>query len=239
MAVMELSPTAKPKYIVPMTNMQGKLLGMDGTHLGMNFAMFGTTDKLTPGLTFIHGSHTGGGYSAQLRAVGYDTATNTLKDLGSQALAPYDRHLYPNYLGNNPGNQGRNYSSTEMIKNPFMGVNGNTDAYLMLVATTGKDPSEVMQPEKKLSAYLTVVPIAQQPMNGGGGGTGTGGGSGGGSGSGSGSDSGSGTDTGTGEGGDDSAQPQQTLGGCSTTGHTGGFVTFLLIGLAALIRRRR
>jgi uncharacterized protein (TIGR03382 family) len=242
MAVMQLSANAKPKYVMPMTNMQSKLLGMDGTHLGMTSAMFGTTDKLMSGLAFVHGSHTGGGYSAQLRAVGYDTVANTFKDLGSQALAPYDRHLYPNYLGNNPGNQGRNYSGTEFIKNPFVGQNGNTDAYLMLIATTGKDPAEVMQPQKKLSAYLTVVPVAQTPPQGTGGGTGTGTGTG--SGSGSGEDTGSGTDQGTGETTDDTtttepADPGQTLGGCSTSNHTGGFITFLLVGLAALIRRRR
>jgi recombinational DNA repair protein (RecF pathway) len=35
----------------------------------MNSAMFGTTDKLQPGIVFIGGSQTGGGYSAKLRAV--------------------------------------------------------------------------------------------------------------------------------------------------------------------------
>ena len=236
MAVMQLSPTAKPKYIVPMTNMQAKLIGMDGTHLGMTSAMFGTTDKLMPGITFIHGSQTGGGYSAQLRSVGYDTATNSFKDLGSMAIAPYDRHLYPNYLGNNPGNQGRNYSGVEMIKNPFVGQNGNTDAYLMLVSTTGKDPSEIKQPEKKLSAFLTVVPVAQTPPQGT---TGTSTGEDTGSGSDTGSDTGT-TDTGEDTGTDTTAtDPGQTLGGCSTSGSSGGLVTFLLVGLAVVIRRRK
>lgn len=241
MAIMKLARDAQPQYVMPMTNMQSKLLGMDGTHLGMTTAMFGTTDKLMPGLAFLHGSHTGGGYSAQLRAVGWDQATNTFKDLGSHAVAPYDRHLYPNYLGNNPGNQGRNYSGTEFIKNPFVGQNGNTDAYLMLVATTGKDPAEVMQPEKKLSAYLTVIPVAQTPPQGTSG-TGTGTGTGEGSGSDEGSDPGTGgTDEGTGntEEPAEVADPGQTLGGCSTTGHTGGLITFLLVGLVALIRRRK
>jgi uncharacterized protein (TIGR03382 family) len=35
------------------------------------------------------------------------------------------------------------------------------------------------------------------------------------------------------------ADPGQTLGGCSTSGSNGGLVTFLLVGLAALIRRRK
>jgi MYXO-CTERM domain-containing protein len=234
MAIMELARTGIT-YKLPMTNMQGKLIGMDGTHLGMVSGLFGTTDKLMPGIAFMHGSHTGGGYSAQMRAVGWDTATNTLKDLGSMAAAPYDRHLYPNYLGNNPGNQGRNYSGTEFITNPFVGQNGNTDKYLMLLATTGKDPSEVNAPEKKLTAYLSVIPVAQTPPPATGPGTGTG--TGGGSGTGEGSGSGSGSDD-TGEQPDDSNDP--AVGGCSTTGgSTGGLITFLLLGMAAFIRRRK
>ncbi len=243
MAVMKLSK-AGPKYEMPMTNMQGKLLGLDGTHLGMVSGLFGSTDNLMAGMAFLHGSHTGGGYSAQLRAVGWDKATNALKDLGSMAAAPYDRHLYPNYLGNNPGNQGRNYSGTEFITNPFVGMNGNNDKYLMLLATTGKDPSEIAMPEKKLSAYLSVVPVAQNPTTGG---TGTGGGSG--TGGGTGQGTGSGSDSGSGDAGEDpgtgeetpagTTDPGATLGGCSTTGHTGGLVTFFLVGLAATIRRRR
>jgi uncharacterized protein (TIGR03382 family) len=53
-----------------------------------------------------------------------------------------------------------------------------------------------------------------------------------------GSDQGTGgTDTGTDTGAND---PQQTLGGCNTSGgSTGGLVTFLLVGLAAFIRRRK
>jgi len=217
---------------------------MDGTHLGMTSALFGTTDKLMPGITFLSGSQTGGGYSAQLRAVGYDSATMSFKDLGSTAAAPYDRHLYPNYLGNNPGNQGRNYSGTEFIKNPFVGQNGNTDQYLILLSTTGKDPAEVTQPEKKLSAYLTVIPVAQTPPatsgggSGSGSGSGTGQGTGSGSGSGSGSDSGAGTDQGTGTTDTGTTDPGTSLGGCSTTGSS-GLVTFLLIGMAGFIRRRK
>ena len=238
MAVMELSRTAPPKYVLPMTNMQGKLLGLDGTHLGMSTGLFGTTDNLMPGMVFMHGSHTGGGYSGQLRAVGWDTQTNALKDLGSMATAPYDRHLYPNYLGNNPGNQGRNYSGVEFVKNPFVGTNGSTDQYLMLLATTGKDPSEISQPEKKLSAYLTVIPVAQTPPMPATPPSTPGSGSGSGSGSGT-DDSASQQDPGTGEEMTTAEDPGAALGGCSTSGKNGGLITFLLVGLAAVIRRRR
>jgi MYXO-CTERM domain-containing protein len=136
-------------------------------------------------------------------------------------IGPYDRHLYPNYLGNNPGNQGRNYSGITMIVNPFVGQNGNTDQLLAVIATTGKDEAEKYMPEKKLSAYITVVPIAQTPP------TGTGSGSGSGSGA---------TDTGTGTGNEGN---ETTLGGCSTSGAEGGLATLLLIGLAGFIRRRK
>jgi uncharacterized protein (TIGR03382 family) len=227
MAVLEVSRQG-PKYVMPMTNMQTKLPGLDGTHLGMVSGLFGKTDNLMPGMAFLHGSHTGGGYSAQLRTVGWDKATNAFKDLGSYSAAPYDRHLYSNYLGNNPGNQGRNYSGTEFIKNPFA---TGKDEYLMLLATTGKDQLEVNEPQKKLSAYLTVIPVAQRAESG----TGTGGGSGS-------SDEDSGSSD-TDETGDNMGSSQDlndaTVGGCSTAGHTSGLLTFLLVGLAAFVRRRR
>ena len=208
-------------YKMPLTDMQNTLIGLDGTHLGMGFAMFGTTDKLTPGIVFIGGSQTGGGMGAQVRAVGYDTTANTLNDLGPYTIAPYDRHLYSNYLGNNPGNQGRNFSGSVMISNPFIGVGGNRDAYLMVMTTTGKASADMMNPERKLSSYITVLPMAQATDDG--------------TGKGSGSAGGSGT---TGSGGGDSGG-STTLGGCSATGATGGGMTLLLVGLAATIRRRR
>jgi len=221
MAVMKVGKTP-PTYVMPMTNMSTKLLGLEGTHLGMTSALFGTTDKLMAGFVFVSGSQLGGGYSAQLRAVGWDKGSNALKDLGMTAIAPYDRHLYPNYLGNNPGNQGRNYNGVSFIKNPFLGTNGNTDAYLILVATSGKDPAEIQQPEKKLSVYISVVPVAQTAPSGTGSGSDTG--------------SGSGSDTGSDQGSD--GGPSQTLGGCSTTGGAGG-LAFILVGLVGLIRRRK
>jgi uncharacterized protein (TIGR03382 family) len=226
MAVIEAT-AAGMKYITPLSDMSTELLGLDGTHLGMEFGLFGTTTNLVPGLIFLGGSHTGGGYSAQARAVTWDAALNKFTDAGMYAVAPYDRHLYPNYLGNNPGNQGRNFSDGVMIANPYVGQNGNTDAFLMIYATTGKDPSEMTMPEYKLSAYLSVLPIAQTPKvtppGGTGGGTGEGGGGGGG---------GGGEETPVDDG------SGTAIGGCSTSNSTGGAFAFLLIGLA-LIRRRR
>ncbi|MDX2094274.1 MAG: MYXO-CTERM sorting domain-containing protein [Kofleriaceae bacterium] len=227
MAVIEAT-AAGMTYITPLTDTAfSALSGIDGTHLGMTFGIFGTTTASAPGVVFLSGSHTGGGASAKARFVTWDAATGAFADAGTAALAPHDRHLYPNYLGNNPGNQGRNHSWMRTIVNPFVGQNGNTDAYLLVAATSGKSVEDMMYPERKLSAFLTIVPTAQTPK------TGTGG-----TGSGSGSDNPDVPGGGGEEGGDDGSGT--ALGGCSTTGNsTGGFLTFLLVGLAALIRRRR
>jgi uncharacterized protein (TIGR03382 family) len=141
-----------------------------------------------------------------------------------QQAAPQDMHLYSNYLGNNPGNQGRNHSMMTTVANPFP---GSTDAFLLIAATTGKTMADITKPQIKLTGLLTVTPIAQTPTVASGGDPGTG--------SGSGSDPSTGGDPGTGG----SSDPGTTLGGCNTGGTSGGLATFFLIGLAAFIRRRR
>jgi MYXO-CTERM domain-containing protein len=219
-------------YKMPLNDMQSNLLGLDGTHLGMSYAMFGTTDHLMPGLIFIGGSQTGGGYAAKVRAVGWDQTANTFKDLGSYSIAPYDRHLYSNYLGNNPGNQGRNYSGARLIANPFVGMNGNKDAYLLVTTTTGKDPSDIMTPQLKLSSYVTVMPISQTPSA-------SENPPGPGSGSGSGSNPGSGSGSNPNPDPNGGVDPGSSFGGCSAGSSSSGGATLLLIGLAAFIRRRR
>jgi MYXO-CTERM domain-containing protein len=218
------------EYVTPQKDVLPMLLGLDGTHLDMEFSVFGTVGSLQPGLVFSNGSHTGGGYSSQTRILTWDQTAGAFKDGGAFAVSPHDRHLYPNYLGNNPGNQGRNHSYTHLVANPFVGQNGNTDAYLMLVSTSGKDPSEMMQPQKKLSGYITVMPVAQnaqpapqpQPQP---------------------------QPSGESEGEDDPTTPEvdesqpgssdQALGGCSTSGSNAGFLTLLLVGIAAFLRRRK
>jgi len=221
--VAALTPVAEP------VDVAGKLVGLDGTHLGMTFGLFGTTDALTPGITFLGGSHTGGGASAQARVITYNPTTKEFAEGAMMAIAPHDRHLYPNYLGNNPGNQGRNHSWSTMVVNPFVGQNGNTDAYLQLFATSGKSAATMSDPARKLSAFISVLPIAQTPKVV----VQPGGGSGSGSGSGSGDGDGNGDGDGTTDGG-------TSLGGCSTGGSTtGGAFGMLLVGMAALIRRRR
>jgi uncharacterized protein (TIGR03382 family) len=217
-------------FTVPYADMGSTLIGLGGTHLHQAAAMFGTMDKLVPGFTIQNGSMRGGGFDATQFSVGWDKTSNTLTKLGSQNVAPSDVHLYPNYLGNNPGNQGRNYLASTLIKNP---IAGHKDAFLLVTASSAKPQEEMMDPSIKLTGFLTVQAVAQvAPGSGGGtgGGTGTsGGGTGGGSG------------TGDGTGGDDStgSSSDTTLGGCSTGSSSTGLATFLLIGLAAFIRRRR
>jgi MYXO-CTERM domain-containing protein len=219
-------------YTVPLQNMANNLQGLDGTHLGMSAGLFGTTDSPVPGIVFTMGSSTGGGTSAMMRVVTWNQSANTFEDGGMLAGAPYDRHLYSNYLGNNPGNQGRNYSGTEYIKNPFATGAPNEPAYLMAVTTTGKPMDEMPTTQcpdcmkKKLAAFLTIVPVITTPAS-----AGTGSGT---SGTGTGDGDGNGGTTTTNNGVDGGE-----LGGCSTTGTGGGAGFILVLGMAALIRRRR
>ena len=72
MAVIKADKTGM-SYVVPLTDMSQKLLGIDGTHLGFASAMFGTTDALKPGIVFLSGSHTGGGVGGtSARVVTFD-----------------------------------------------------------------------------------------------------------------------------------------------------------------------
>jgi hypothetical protein len=245
--------------VVPLTDMSQQMLGLDGTHLGVSSVVFGGTDSLAaqkPGLMLFTGSQNGGGTPAQINFLALDTAPGmtsapaavTIAGTSSTGGAAYDRSMYSNYLGQNPGNQGRNFSASLSVINPFCADGGATkcDKLLTILATTGKDPTEVANvsvspvqdscfasddvghttPYKcaqlKLSSYITVIPVAQANAN-----TGSGSGDGGGGGGGG----------GTGEGGNGGSD--ETLGGCSTTNGAGTATTFFLIGLAAFIRRRR
>ena len=75
MAVMK-ADKAGMSYVVPMTDMAPKLLGLDGTHIAMKFALLGsgTANALTPSVLFMSGSHTGGGANGALRSVNFDPA---------------------------------------------------------------------------------------------------------------------------------------------------------------------
>lgn len=210
------------KFVKPLEDANQVVKGIGGTHIHMAESMFGTVGNLQPGAMFINGSHTGGRFASEGRAMSFDVAANKFVDLGKVSAAPFDRHMYSNYLGNNPGNQGRNYAHAEMIVNPFFGQNGNQDMHLMLFSSTAKAEEDV-DAGIKLSAFLTIMPVTSAPA-----------------GTPAPSDPSTPADPADPENPADGENgSSDALGGCSTTGTSGGLATFLLIGLAAFIRRRR
>lgn len=149
---------------VPLTDVTNQMLGIDATHLSESFGLVQdeASGKFIPAMTFLQGSHQGGGLTTpDLKILGVDSVAKKFIDFGAQkAAGSYDRHLYSNYLGGNPGNQGRNFAGAEMVKNPF--ATAATDVqFLMLNAMTGKDPADVMKPEIKQSSYLSIMPMFQ------------------------------------------------------------------------------
>ncbi|MEZ4404210.1 MAG: hypothetical protein R3B06_29580 [Kofleriaceae bacterium] len=210
------------------------LLGLDGTHISMAGAVFGKGDQLIPGFIQLQGSHTGGlSQDADIRTIGYDPVAKTMVNLGQHSAgAPYDRHLYSNYLGNNPGNQGRNFAGCDLVRNPFFDASGaGTTAashvqFFNACGLTGKDAS---QPDSaiKPSTYVTLFPVAfsaDAPDPAGGY-----------------------NDNVPGDSTPDNPAPEQedplvfgtAAGGCSTGGGSTSLVFGLGLGLAAILRRRR
>jgi len=249
------------EWVVPITDITPMMLGIDSTHLTITGSLVEDAGKTLPAITFLQGSQNGGGGAQpDLKVLSVDLTAKKFVDYGTHAAGgSYDRHLYSNYLGNNPGNQGRNFSGSTVVRNPFYNQNGNVAKYLELHALTGKDPSTVAKPELKPSSYVTIMPMfakgvppAPTPgQNGSGGGMNAGGDPGAGTGSGTGMGSGTGTGDGTGTGtgtGETPAQPPSAAGGfaggCSvaSTGNSavgGLFLMMLGLGLTVLVRRRR
>jgi len=150
------------EYVIPKTDVTDTVAGIDGTHLVMLPALFGGGTDLIPGITFLQGSHNGGGIeSPQLKGLGVDLTAKKFVDLGTrQAGGSYDRALYSNYLGQNPGNQGRNYAGGLLVKNPFAASTGQVSKYFVANAITGKSPETVNDASIKPSSYLTLVEVA-------------------------------------------------------------------------------
>jgi MYXO-CTERM domain-containing protein len=149
---------------IPLTDMTNQMLGIDATHLTEAFALVQdeALGKSLPAMTFLQGSQNGGGAApADLKILAVDTASKKFIDYGVQkAGGSYDRHLYSNYLGGNPGNQGRNFAGAQLIKNPFAAAATDTQ-FLLLHALTGKDAADVMKPEIKGSSYISIMPMFQ------------------------------------------------------------------------------
>ena len=148
--------------MIPEQDLSDLLVGIDATHLTACPAVVGEGESLAPAISLLQGSHNGGGVQEpSVKLVGWDRTGNQLVDLGTRrAGGSYDRHLYSNYLGNNPGNQGRNFSGCALVKNPFAGQNGNTTAYFLVHAMTGKSPANVGNAALKPSSYVSLLPVA-------------------------------------------------------------------------------
>jgi len=217
-------------WVTKPTDLATTSLGrIGGTHLGATTMITGTG---APGILFMSGSLNGGGGNAVTQGVAVDPSTMALTVLGSTATSPQDMHLYPNYLGNNPGNQGRNHSQLTTIANPFAGQGGSTSKYLLLTASTAKTlaatanagaiktTDTMSNPAIKLTALMTVTPMGGMAKAAAAAGpTGD-------------------TDVANNEK-TDSSDPGTTLGGCQASGGSSGFAVALLVGLAAFVRRRR
>jgi MYXO-CTERM domain-containing protein len=211
-------------YVMPKTNIQPLLLGLDGTHIHMQYAMFGKGEELLPGFSFVMGDHTGGAArNSDLRTIAYDPVTRSMTDLGQHNLGrSYDRHLYSNYLGNNPGNQGRNFATCDLVQNPYADMPNNHVTWFQACALTGKaqDQAEAMY---KTSAFLSIFPVAfteAAPPPGGGWNE----------------EDLPGEDNPT-QGPDEG--PGSSVGGCTTSSGSSGLLFALALGLATFIRRRK
>jgi hypothetical protein len=145
---------------IPLTDVTNQMLGIDATHLTESFALVQDGAKILPAMTFLQGSQNGGnGLGADLKILAVDAASKKFIDYGSQkAGGSYDRHLYSNYLGQNPGEQGRNFAGATFIKNPFATAAADPQ-FLLLHAMTGKDAADVLKPEIKGSSYVSIMPM--------------------------------------------------------------------------------
>jgi hypothetical protein len=146
-------------WVVPMTDVTNQMLGIDATHLTEVAVLVQDGAKTLPAMTFAQGSQNGGSMPADIKVLALDQTAGKFVDYGTHPAGGfYDRFMYSNFLGGNPGNQGRNFAGGIMVKNPFRGQNGSTAKYLLLHAFTGKDPADVSAPEVKPSSYLSIMP---------------------------------------------------------------------------------
>src|SRR5262249_51764393 len=141
-----------------MTDVTAQMLGTDATHLTQVSALIEDKGNVIPALAMHAGSENGGGTttSSEVKFLAADVTSGKFVDYGTHAAGgSYDRHLYSQYLGQNPNNQGRNFAGALFIKNPF--ATTGSAQFLVLHALTGKDPSQ-LDPAIKTSTYLSIMP---------------------------------------------------------------------------------
>lgn len=205
------------------------------THAVMIQTFTGSTEAPVPTIGFLSPNHNGGGgvnsaiMQVPLTAEGLAGAVSVRNMAG-----PIDSQKYAKYLGNNPNNQGRNFTDCHTIPNPFVagpvGAKTTGVGVINLCAMTGKLTSATipsMKPDLFFEIWTSLeVPEApgQEPGE---------------------------TDPNPDPSNPDPSNPtnppgngndgfSSSSGGCSTTGGSTGGLSFLLLGLALIaIRRRR
>jgi MYXO-CTERM domain-containing protein len=146
-------------WTVPLQDVTKQMLGIDATHLIFSGGLLQDGAKTLPVITALQGSQNGGGGpSPDLKIMAVDFTAKKFIDYGTHSAGgSYDRHLYSNYLGGNPGNQGRNFAGSQ-----FLSVQTPAGTrFVMAHALTGKDPADAMKPEIKQSGYVSLMTLLQ------------------------------------------------------------------------------
>ncbi len=210
-SLLKVSATEKATPVQAPTNFASQLLGTDGTHLTMCGGLLGS--EKAPGFALMSGTMTAKG-NGRVRFLTTDGAKLEVQKQSLTIGANYDIHLYSNYLGNNPGNQGRNFGDCQIMADPF-----NPGQNILVAAVTGKDQADTLSSIKP-SGFLSVLTVASPaaPVAGGSGGAGQ---------------------SGSGEGAGGSTDGDSSVAGCSSGSGSTGLASLLLVGLVALFRRRR
>lgn len=198
------------------------------THATMFQTFTGSATAPQPTFAFLAGNHNANNISA--KALNVTLQGGKAFDSGVTNMgAPYDHQKYSKYLGNNPNNQGRDYSQCQAIANPFADLPGKTQGVpvINMCAMNGKFTSDGTQPQIKpdflIEAWTSLQAAAPPP----------------------GPAPAPGVElpnVPTPEGGENTGgNPEgQSVGGCSVSnGSMGSSAMFLLFGLALALRRRR
>lgn len=199
------------------------------TH-GTFFQSFtGSAEAPVPTFSVLAGNHNATNVAA--KALNISLQAGKAFDSGVTSMgAPYDHQKYSKYNGNNPNNQGRNYSKCAVVDNPFKDLPGKTQGIpvINMCAMNGKVTSDSSQPQIKpdflIEAWTSLQAAAPPP----------------------GPAPAPGVElpnVPTPEGGettDDGTPVGQSVGGCSVSnGSMGSSAMFVLFGLALALRRRR
>lgn len=201
------------------------------THATMFQTFTGSAEAPQATFAFLAGNHNANNISA--KALNVTLQNGKAFDSGVTNMgAPYDHQKYSKYLGNNPNNQGRDYSQCQVVANPFAELPGKSQGVpvVNLCAMNGKVTSDGTQPQIKpdflIEAWTSLQAAAPAP----------------------GPAPAPGVElpnVPTPEGGetpntDNGDLPGQSVGGCSVSnGSMGGSAMFVLFGLALALRRRR